>query len=102
MPSLRRPAETGCYAIRIVKLNISLPDDQVAFLDAYARSHGIQSRSGAIQAALRLLRTSQLDQRSHLRHRRILIDLRMRTTACRFVLVFDAHDKRPLWSPLEV
>ena len=49
-----------CCPIRIVKLSISLPDDQVGFLDAYARSHGIKSRSGAIQAALRLLRTSQL------------------------------------------
>jgi len=43
-----------------VKLSISLPADEVGFLDAYARSHGIKSRSGAIQAALRLLRTSQL------------------------------------------
>ena len=62
LPSLRRPAhaETGCYPIRIVKLSISLPDQQVGFLDAYARSHGIKSRSGAIQAAVRLLRTSQL------------------------------------------
>ena len=50
----------GYYPIRIVKLSISLPDDQVGFLDAYADSHGIKSRSGAIQAALRLLRASQL------------------------------------------
>ena len=43
-----------------MKLSISLPADEVGFLDAYARSHGIKSRSGAIRAALRLLRTSQL------------------------------------------
>ena len=45
---------------RFMKLSISLPAEEVGFLDAYARSHGIKSRSGAIQAALRLLRTSQL------------------------------------------
>ena len=43
-----------------MKISISLPAEEVGFLDAYARSHGIRSRSGAIQAALRLLRTSQL------------------------------------------
>ena len=43
-----------------MKISISLPAEEVGFLDAYARTHGIRSRSGAIQAALRLLRTSQL------------------------------------------
>ena len=43
-----------------MKLSISLPAEEVGFLDAYARSRGIRSRSGVIQAALRLLRTSQL------------------------------------------
>ena len=43
-----------------MKLSISLPPEEVGFLDAYAQSHGIKSRSGAIQAALRQLRTSQL------------------------------------------
>ena len=43
-----------------MKLSISLPAEEVGFLDAYARSQGIKSRSGVIQAALRLLRTSQL------------------------------------------
>ena len=43
-----------------MKLSISLPSEEVGFLDAYARSQGIKSRSGVIQAALRLLRTSQL------------------------------------------
>ena len=43
-----------------MKLSISLPVEEVGFLDDYARSQGIKSRSGVIQAALRLLRTSQL------------------------------------------
>ena len=43
-----------------MKLSISLPAEEVGFLDAYALSHGTKSRSGAIRAALRLLRTSQL------------------------------------------
>ncbi len=44
----------------LMKLSISLPSEEVGFVDAYARSQGIKSRSGVIQAALRLLRTSQL------------------------------------------
>ena len=43
-----------------MKLSISLPEDDVRFLDAYARSQGIKSRSGVIQTALRLLRTLEL------------------------------------------
>ena len=43
-----------------MKLSISLPAEEVGFLDAYARSRGIKSRSGVIQTALRLLRTSEL------------------------------------------
>lgn len=43
-----------------MKLSISLPAEEVGFVDDYARSQGIRSRSGVIQAAIRLLRTSQL------------------------------------------
>ena len=43
-----------------MKLSISLPEEEVVFLDAYARSHVIKSRSGVIQTAIRLLRTSEL------------------------------------------
>ena len=43
-----------------MKLSISLPAEEVGFVDAYARSQGIKSRSGVIQTALRLLRTSEL------------------------------------------
>lgn len=43
-----------------MKLSISLAEEEVGFVDAYARSQGIKSRSGVIQTALRLLRTSEL------------------------------------------
>ena len=43
-----------------MKLSISLPAEDIGFLDSYAQTQGIGSRSGVIQAALRLLRTSAL------------------------------------------
>ena len=43
-----------------MKLSISLPAEEVGFLDPYARSQGIKSWSGVIQTALRVLRTSEL------------------------------------------
>lgn len=38
-----------------MKVSVSLPDEDVAFLDAYAESKG-GSRSGALHRAVRLLR----------------------------------------------
>lgn len=43
-----------------MKLSVSLPDDDVAFLDRYAATEGIGSRSAALQRAVRLLRASRL------------------------------------------
>jgi Arc/MetJ-type ribon-helix-helix transcriptional regulator len=43
-----------------VKLSVSLPDADVAFLDAYARSQGIGSRSAALHRAVRLLHAAEL------------------------------------------
>lgn len=43
-----------------MKLSVSLPDGDIAFLDAYARSHGLGSRSGVLQEALTLLREQEL------------------------------------------
>ena len=43
-----------------MKLSISLQGEDVGFVDAYARSHGIKSRSAVVKAALHLLRTMQL------------------------------------------
>jgi Arc/MetJ-type ribon-helix-helix transcriptional regulator len=43
-----------------MKVSISLPDDDVAFLDDYAREHGVESRSAVLQQAVVLLRTAGL------------------------------------------
>lgn len=43
-----------------MKLSVSLPDDDVAFLDDYARTRGIESRSATLHRAVRLLRASEL------------------------------------------
>jgi len=43
-----------------MKLSVSLPADDVEFLDQYARSLGGRSRSAVIQRAVRLLRASEL------------------------------------------
>ena len=43
-----------------MKLSVSLPDDDVQFLDRYAADHGIGSRSAALQRAVRLLRAAGL------------------------------------------
>lgn len=43
-----------------MKLSVSLPDEDVEFLDAYAHQHGFQSRSAAVHKAVRDLRAAQL------------------------------------------
>lgn len=43
-----------------MKLSVSLPDDDVKYLDGYARERGLESRSAAVQKAIRLLRASEL------------------------------------------
>jgi Arc/MetJ-type ribon-helix-helix transcriptional regulator len=43
-----------------MKVSVSLPDEDVAFLDAYVESQGIESRSAALHKAVKLLRTNQL------------------------------------------
>jgi Arc/MetJ-type ribon-helix-helix transcriptional regulator len=45
-----------------MKVSISLPDDDVEFLDAYAQSQGIGSRSAVVHKAVRLLRVSDLGE----------------------------------------
>jgi Arc/MetJ-type ribon-helix-helix transcriptional regulator len=44
-----------------MKLSVSLPEEDVEFLDAYARSEGLSSRSAALHKAVRLLRGSELE-----------------------------------------
>jgi Arc/MetJ-type ribon-helix-helix transcriptional regulator len=43
-----------------MKLSVSLPDEDVEFVDEYAKSLGIASRSAVLQRAVRLLRASGL------------------------------------------
>lgn len=43
-----------------MKVSVSLPGEDVRFLDDYAREQGLSSRSAALHRAVRLLRTSEL------------------------------------------
>ena len=43
-----------------MKVSISLPDDDVEFLDSYAHAQGIESRSAVVHKAVGLLRAAQL------------------------------------------
>jgi Arc/MetJ-type ribon-helix-helix transcriptional regulator len=43
-----------------MKVSVSLPNEDVAFLDAYAREQGYNSRSAVVHKAVRLLRTADL------------------------------------------
>ncbi len=43
-----------------MKISISLPDDDVVFVDRYAKDHGYASRSAVVHRAVRLLRASLL------------------------------------------
>lgn len=42
-----------------MKLSVSLPDDDVKFIETYAKEHG-RSRSSALQRAVAMLRAAQL------------------------------------------
>jgi Arc/MetJ-type ribon-helix-helix transcriptional regulator len=43
-----------------MKLSVSLPEEDVEFLDDYAETNGDPSRSAVIQRAVKLLRASEL------------------------------------------
>jgi Arc/MetJ-type ribon-helix-helix transcriptional regulator len=43
-----------------MKVSVSLPEEDVVFLDQYARSIGAASRSAVIQRAIRLMRAAEL------------------------------------------
>lgn len=45
-----------------MKLSVSLPDEDVEFLDEYARTQGYRSRSAVVHKAVRLLRASKLGE----------------------------------------
>jgi Arc/MetJ-type ribon-helix-helix transcriptional regulator len=43
-----------------MKVSVSLPEEDVEFLDSYAQAQGIDSRSAAVHKAVGLLRATQL------------------------------------------
>jgi len=43
-----------------MKVSVSLPGEDIRFLDEYAREQGLDSRSAALHRAVRLLRTADL------------------------------------------
>lgn len=43
-----------------MKVSVSLPDEDVEFLDTYARARGIGSRSAVVHRAVHLLRAAEL------------------------------------------
>ncbi len=43
-----------------MKISVSLPDEDVEFLDEYARVQGFESRSAVVRTAVRILRSSKL------------------------------------------
>ena len=43
-----------------MKVSVSLPSDDVEYLDRYARDQGLGSRSAAMHRAVRLLRAGEL------------------------------------------
>lgn len=43
-----------------MKVSVSLPNEDVEFLDAYAQAQGLASRSAALHKAVRLLRGVEL------------------------------------------
>lgn len=45
-----------------MKISVSLPEEDVEFLDAYAKARGIPSRSAAITRAIRSLRVLELSE----------------------------------------
>lgn len=45
-----------------MKISVSLPEEDVEFLDAYAKARGIPSRSAAVTTAIRSLRVLELSE----------------------------------------
>ena len=43
-----------------MKVSVSLPDEDVQFVDRYAKQEGYESRSAVLHKAVRLLRAAQL------------------------------------------
>lgn len=56
---------TGVYyrgSIAGMKLSVSIPEEDVAFIDQYASTYAAGSRSAALRHAIALLRSSELGE----------------------------------------
>jgi Arc/MetJ-type ribon-helix-helix transcriptional regulator len=45
-----------------MKMSVSLPEDDIAFVDDYASRAGLPSRSSVLHEAIRMLRTADLER----------------------------------------
>ncbi len=45
-----------------MKLSVSLPDEDIEFIDEYATEHGVDTRSAVVHRAVALLRASELGE----------------------------------------
>jgi Arc/MetJ-type ribon-helix-helix transcriptional regulator len=45
-----------------MKVSMSLPGEDVAFLDAYAKEHAVRSRSAVVHRAIQAFRLSELPE----------------------------------------
>ena len=45
-----------------MKVSVSIPEDDLSFIDQYASAHDVESRSAVVQRAVALLRASELGQ----------------------------------------
>jgi metal-responsive CopG/Arc/MetJ family transcriptional regulator len=45
-----------------MKVSLSIPDEDIRFLDNFAREHGIASRSAAVQRSIAMLREVELKE----------------------------------------
>lgn len=43
-----------------MKISVSIPDEDLEFIDRYASEHGVESRSGVVHRAVTLLRATEL------------------------------------------
>ena len=61
MVGTRVASTMGIGSIAGMKLSVSLPEDDVAFVDEYARRRGSSSRSSVVHRAIELLRLAELE-----------------------------------------
>ena len=56
------PTRVAIIYAEAMKVSVSLPEDDIRFLDDFAADRGLDSRSAALQRAVRLLRAMSLSE----------------------------------------